>query len=317
MNHRVACVFPGQGSQSIGMLSGLAECYPLVRDVFEEVSTAVQYDVWQLTQQGPIEQLNQTAHTQVAMLAADVSVYRVLATQVPELSCILSGHSLGEYPALVCARALNLADASRLVQARGQCMQDSVPLGVGAMAAIIGLTDSQVEQLCQTVSMPESLVSPANYNAIGQVVIAGHTSAVNAAIQQAEQLGARLAKLIPVSVPCHCALLTQAAERFAAVLAEVAFSAPQQTVISSVDLSEYQTTDSMRRVLAAQLYLPVRWVETIQTLSLRGVQLMVECGPGKVLAGLIKRIDSTLKVVSITNPESLQQAVSAVLNIKE
>ena len=313
MSKLIACVFPGQGSQSIGMLSALAARYSLVREIFAEVSEAVHYDVWQLTQTGPLEQLNQTTHTQVAMLAADVAVYRTLCAQLPDLICYLAGHSLGEYAALVAASALSLTDAARLVQARGQCMQDTVPLGAGAMAAVIGLTDEQVEQLCQAVSTPLATVSPANYNAIGQVVIAGHTAAVNTAIAQAEQLGARLAKLIPVSVPCHCALLAPAAEQFAAVLAEINFSIPERVVISSVDLSEYRTPVQIRNTLAAQLYLPVRWVETIQALQQREVALLLECGPGKVLAGLSKRIDKTLAVVSIIDPESLAQAVELAL----
>jgi [acyl-carrier-protein] S-malonyltransferase len=309
MNQRIACIFPGQGSQFIGLLSSLAQQYPLVREVFDEVSAAVHYDVWQLSQTGPIEQLNQTAHTQVVMLAADVAVFRVLAQQKPDLSCYFAGHSLGEYAALVCAGALSLSHAAPLVQARGQCMQDTVPLGVGAMAAIVGLTDQQVEQLCQAVSTPQALVSPANYNAIGQVVIAGHTAAVNAAIQEAELLNARLAKIIPVSVPCHCALLTQAAENFSGILAQTVFTPPAHTVISSVDLNEYHDVEQMRRVLAAQLYMPVRWVETVQSLQQRGVELMFECGPGKVLSGLIKRIDKTIDVISIQDPESLAQAL--------
>jgi len=304
-----AFVFPGQGSQSLGMLSALAEQHPLVLDVFGTVSDALNDDVWNLVQTGPVEQLNQTEYTQVAMLAADVAVYRVLQAHGVDAS-ISAGHSLGEYAALVCADALDLADAARLVQARGQLMQQTVPLGQGAMAAIVGLTDEQVQQLCHETSTETSQVSPANYNAIGQVVIAGHTDAVKQAMVNAEAMGARLAKEIPVSVPCHCSLLQDAAIKFKVVLEATPFVSPKRTVISNVDLSTHAKPDTIRRLLAEQLYKPVRWVETIQAMKESGVTQIIECGPGNVLAGLTKRIDRSIPAMSAHDPVSLSKVLS-------
>jgi len=256
--------------------------------------------------------LNQTEFTQVAMLAADVAVYRVLQTHGIEAN-ISAGHSLGEYAALVCADALDLADAARLVQARGHLMQQTVPLGMGAMAAIVGLTDEQVQQLCLEASTETQLVSPANYNAIGQVVIAGHTDAVKRAMVFADAQGAKLAKQIPVSVPCHCALLHDAAIKFQNVLEATPFMTPKRAVISNVDLNIHTTPENIRRLLAEQLYKPVRWVETIQVMKQKNVTQIVECGPGGVLAGLTKRIDRSISAISVNNPEQL----SKILVLKE
>lgn len=304
-----AFVFPGQGSQSLGMLSALAEQHPVVLDVFNTVSEALSYDVWKLVQEGPEEQLNQTEFTQVAMLTADVAVYRVL--QAHDIDARISaGHSLGEYAALVCADALELADAARLVQARGQLMQQTVPLGQGAMAAIVGLTDEQVQQLCRDASTETSLVTPANYNAIGQVVIAGHTDAVKQAMAHAEAMGARMAREIPVSVPCHCPLLHNAAAQFKNVLEVTPFVTPKRSVISNVDLSTHAEPDTIRRLLAEQLYSPVRWVETVQAMKQAGVTQIIECGPGSVLAGLTKRIDRSIPAMSVNDPTHLSKALS-------
>jgi|TARA_R110002126_G_scaffold273866_1_gene418660 [acyl-carrier-protein] S-malonyltransferase len=311
-SRNTAFVFPGQGSQSLGMLRDLAEQHPLVLDAFSTVSGAVNYDVWALIQTDAEQQLNQTEFTQVAMLAADVAIYRVLQAHHIHAD-ISAGHSLGEYAALVCADALDLADASRLVQARGQIMQQTVPLGAGAMAAIVGLTDEQVQELCQEASTDTHVVSPANYNAIGQVVIAGHTDAVRQAMILAEAKQARLAKEIPVSVPCHCALLRDAATKFQEILEKTTFRAPKRAVISNVDLSTHTTSENMRRLLAEQLYKPVRWVETVQAMKQAGVTQIIECGPGSVLAGLTKRIDRTIPAMSVNNPAHL----SKVLALKE
>lgn len=313
MNHMLstyAFVFPGQGSQSLGMLTELATHHSLVQEQFAIVSERVGYDVWQLTQQGPVEQLNQTMHTQVAMLTADVVVYQILAEKLALAPKFMAGHSLGEYAALVCAGALSLSDAAALVNMRGQLMQEVAPLGIGAMAAIVGLTDSQVEAICEAASDTYHQVTPANYNAIGQVVIAGHTAAVNNAIQFATVQGARLAALIPVSVPCHCALLQPAAELFADTLEATVFHQPQIPVISNVDLSIYTSPEHIRTLLKAQLYRPVRWVETIQMMQQAGVTLIVECGPGKVLCGLIKRIDKSLQAYSVNDPINLNTALA-------
>ena len=301
-----AFVFPGQGSQSIGMLGELAGKYPLVIELFAAVSDHIGYDVWKLVQHGPESTLNQTEYTQVAMLVADVAVYQVLRQQGIEQPAMMAGHSLGEYAALVSAGAIHLLDAANLVGTRGRLMQETVPFGQGAMAAIVGMTDEDVQALCIQSSTATEQVTPANYNAIGQVVIAGHTGAVERAIKQADDLGARLAKIIPVSVPCHCSLLTQAAEEFADSLQRTEFKVPTLPVISNVNLNIYQSVEQIRTLLKEQLYSPVRWVETIQTMKNQGIECVVECGPGKVLSGLIKRIDKSLDTISVNDSSSLE-----------
>ncbi len=304
-----AFVFPGQGSQSSGMLSELSDQYPVVQDVFTRVSGALGYNLWELIQQGPEEQLNQTEYTQVAMLTSDIAVYRILEGYGIDAR-ISAGHSLGEYAALVCADAIELEDAAKLVQARGRLMQENVPLGEGAMAAIVGLTDGQVEEVCRQVSTDMTQVTPANYNAIGQVVIAGHTSAVKAAMQAADAMGARLACEIPVSVPCHCSLLSEAAVKFEEVLHNTPIKTPNRAVISNVDLSIHNNPETMRKVLSKQLYSPVRWVETIQAMQQSGITHIIECGPGSVLSGLVKRIDKNISAVSINTPTNLEKYLS-------
>ncbi len=318
MHASLALIFPGQGSQSLGMLSELSVEYPEVKEVFEEVSDALGEDIGALVAHGPIEKLNQTEYTQVAMLAADVAVFKALSSRVdlPE-NTYFSGHSLGEYAALVCAKALSLQDAARLVRKRGQLMQETVPLGKGAMAAIVGLDDEVVAALCQRVSKANCTVEPANYNAIGQVVVAGHAEAVSLAIDEANAVGARLAMLIPVSVPCHCQLLKPASLDFEAFVLATNFSKPSFPVISTVDLTEYQTPAAIQKNLIAQLYLPVRWVELIQMLHQKGVKNLIECGPGKVLSGLVKRIEKSLSVHSVNHPESLNEALVVLNQIKE
>lgn len=297
MNYAV--VFPGQGSQFVGMLADLAVAHPEIKSCFTQVSDHLHYDVWKLVQEGPEEQLNQTEHTQIAMLTSDVALYQLLQAQGHTTPKMLAGHSLGEYAALVCAGALSLPDAAKLVQTRGRLMQQAIPLGVGAMAAIVGLTDEQVRDVCTQSSQDSETVTPANYNAIGQVVIAGHTPAVLRAIEIAESMQAKLAKLIPVSVPCHCALLHSAASQFAEALAQTPMQIPNIPVISNVDLSIYQSIEQIRALLQQQLYSPVRWVETIQMMQKLGIETIIECGPGKVLTGLIKRIDKSLSVMTV------------------
>ncbi|WP_115701562.1 ACP S-malonyltransferase [Legionella sainthelensi] len=304
---KTAFVFPGQGSQSIGMLADFELQYSIVVKTFAEASEAVGYDLWKLIQHGPEEKLNQTEHTQVAMLTADVAIYRLLMQQGIVQPCIIAGHSLGEYAALVCADALSLFDAACLVSRRGQVMQNAVPLGLGAMAALVGLTDEQVKNLCDQASRPNEVVTPANYNAIGQVVVAGHTPAVTRVLGLAEDAGARLAKIIPVSVPCHCPLLFDAAEVFGEYLAKIEFKKPKIDVVSNVDLSIYHSAEHIRKKLQEQLYSPVRWVETIQLFKQNGIEVVLECGPGKVLGGLIKRIDRSLNTISVYDTISLEQ----------
>lgn len=311
---KTAFVFPGQGSQSVGMLSDFLPQYTIVTEVFADASAAAGYNLWQLIQNGPQEKLNQTEHTQVAMLAADVAIYRVLKHLGMAAPTMMAGHSLGEYAALVCADSLSLSDAVNLVAKRGQIMQSSIPLGHGAMAAVVGLTDEQVNTLCQNASTASERVTPANYNAIGQVVVAGHTPAVERLIHLADAEGARMAKIIPVSVPCHCPLLNDAAELFAECLAQTDFKKPSVDVISNVDLSIYTSGQQIKDRLKEQLYSPVRWVETIQLFKKQGIEFVLECGPGKVLSGLIKRIDRTLNSISVYDTISLDQAIEQ-LNI--
>jgi [acyl-carrier-protein] S-malonyltransferase len=309
---KTAFVFPGQGSQSLGMLSDFIPQYSIISDVFSEASNAVGYDVWQLIQNGPEEKLNQTEHTQVAMLTSDVAIYNLLVQQGFPKPQLMAGHSLGEYAALVCAGALTLTEAVKLVARRGQLMQNAIPLGKGAMAAVVGLTDDQVRTLCQQASSTTMQVTPANFNAIGQVVVAGHKPAVEELIKLAEQEGARLAMMIPVSVPCHCPLLNDAAELFVHDLNAVDFKVPSVEVISNVDLSIYSSGQHIKEKLKEQLYSPVRWVETIQLLQQKSVELVIECGPGKVLSGLIKRIDRNIATISVYDTISLEQAMDKI-----
>lgn len=308
-----AIIFPGQGSQSLGMLKDLAAEHAVVKEVFATASSRVNYDVWELVQSGPEDKLNQTEYTQVAMLAADVAVYEVLNQKCSISVNMMAGHSLGEYAALVCSGAIGLEDAAYLVSQRGQIMQKAIPLGKGAMAAIIGMTDEQVQDICQEVSSPEFKVIPANYNAVGQVVIAGDTFAVEQAVERANTKGARMAKLIPVSVPCHCPLLEEAAKSFAVVLDETPLKKPTIPVISNVDLSVYGSVEQIRILLAQQLYQPVRWVETIQKMKQLDIELVIESGPGKVLSGLVKRIDRSIQAISVNDPVSLE-SLQKVIN---
>lgn len=306
---KVAIVFPGQGSQSVGMLHELANSYRNVQEVFDSASALLGYDVWELVQHGPETRLAQTEHTQVAMLVSDIAVFEILKQEGLADASMMAGHSLGEYAALVASAALTLSDAVLLVSRRGQLMQKSIPLGQGAMAAIVGLNDDVVATICREASDDSKEVSPANFNAIGQVVIAGHTPAVLKAISLAEAKGARLAKVIPVSVPCHCALLNQASTDFIKDLEAVSFAVPKVPVVSNVDLSIYQTVGQMRTLLSQQLCKPVRWVETIQLMKKQGVDYIIECGPGKVLSGLIKRIDSSIQTVSVNDKPSLDKVL--------
>lgn len=311
-----AVVFPGQGSQFLGMLSELADSHSLIREHFDLVSDRVGYDLWQLVQDGPESTLNQTEHTQVAMLTADVAVYNLMKKLGMGAPRLMAGHSLGEYAALVCANAISLSDAAVLVAKRGELMQSKIPLGHGAMAAIVGLTDEQVESICSHSSNASQQVTPANYNAIGQVVIAGHILAVENAVKLAEEVGARMAKIIPVSVPCHCPLLLDVAADFDEFLAKANFKIPEIPVISNVDLSIYKSPAQIRTLLKEQLYCPVRWVETVQLMKKSDVDFVVESGPAKVLSGLIRRIERNLPTTSVNDNASLAQAL-AQLNVEE
>lgn len=303
---KYAIVFPGQGSQSVGMLSDVAAQYPIVADTFAEASDQLGYHLWDLVQQGPAETLDQTAHTQPALLTASYAVWRILRDRLPNPPTLLAGHSLGEYTALVCANSISFADAVKLVAARGCYMQEAVRPGEGAMAAIIGLDDEAVASLCRAESSPSEVLAPANYNAIGQVVIAGHVAAVKRAMDKAKEQGAKMAVLIPVSVPSHCALMRDAAQRLAELLRTISISRPTLPVINNVDVISYQDEQSIRDGLVRQLFSPVRWVGTIQTFANEGVTRIIECGPGKVLTGLNKRIDKTLDLMTTSDLTQLE-----------
>ncbi len=301
-----AFVFPGQGSQSIGMLADLAAAFPVVEQTFAEASEALGYDLWQLVQNGPEADLNQTDKTQPAMLAAGIAVWRVWQSQNSFQPAFLAGHSLGEYSALVAAGAIEFKDAIKLVAKRGELMQQAVPAGEGAMAAILGLEDAQVIDICQQAS-ETGVVEAVNFNSPGQVVIAGATSAVNQAIELATAAGAKRALLLPVSVPSHCALMQPAAEQLAAELAKTEIQTPQIPVIHNTSVTSSSDANEIRELLAKQLFNPVRWVETVNFLATQGVDTLVECGPGKVLAGLAKRIDKNLNAQPLFDVANLEK----------
>ena len=309
INAALAMVFPGQGSQAVGMLSGLAESSPQVVETFEQASDLLGYDLWQLVQQGPADELNQTARTQPAMLAAGVAVWRAWQARGGAWPAVMAGHSLGEYTALVCAGALQYGEAISLVAERGRCMQSAVPEGIGAMAAILGLDDAAVAGVCEMAAEGE-VVSPVNYNSPGQVVIAGHAAAVERATALAKQAGAKRAVLLPVSVPSHCSLMTSAAAEFADRLAEVDIKSPQVAVLQNVDALAHADPEAIRENLARQLYSPVQWVRSVQAMGERGVTRIIEAGPGKVLAGLCKRIDKTIAAEAVHDAASLDTALS-------
>lgn len=301
---KVAFVFPGQGSQSIGMLAEMATTYPLVEANFAEASTVLGFDLWQLTQQGPETELNKTEFTQVALLAASVALWRIWQAKNGTQPVLLAGHSLGEYSALVCANALDFAVAIKLVQQRGQFMQQAVVPGAGNMVAIIGLTDTQVQQVCKQAAEGE-VVIPANFNSPGQVIISGNAKAVQRASELAKESGARRVVPLPVSVPSHCALMQPAADALARVLENVAIALPQIPCINNVNISIENETQNIKAALVQQLISPVHWVKTIEKMMVMGITHVVECGPGRVLTALNKRIDKNCYYTTLNSPENL------------
>lgn len=301
-----AFVFPGQGSQSVGMLSSLAADFPQIRETFEEASDRISVDLWQLAQEGPEDELNRTENTQPAMLVAGIATWRVWRENGGAMPNMMAGHSLGEYSALVASGALDLADAAWLVAERGRLMQQAAPPGSGAMAAILGLELDQVTAVCEQASGGE-VVSPANLNAPGQIVIAGSVDAVDRAVDLAKEAGARRAVILPVSVPCHCDLVKPAAEELAQRLSKVELRPPQVPVVHNADVATLDSAEAIRESLVRQLYQPVRWVECVQYMKQNGVTLLVECGPGKVLTGLSRRIDRELQAQALVDMASLHQ----------
>jgi len=300
---KTAFLFPGQGSQSVGMMNGLSQ-YPEVRQTFDEASAALGEDLWKLVTEGPVETLNQTTYTQPAMLAADIATWRVYLAQGGAMPAVMAGHSLGEIAALVAAGALDFTDAVKLTRFRAEAMQNAVPEGVGAMAAVLGLDDDAVRAVCAEAAQGEVL-EPVNLNSPGQVVIAGNKAAVERGMALAKEKGAKRALPLPVSVPSHSSLMQPAADKFRAYLESVNLRVPSVPVLQNADVQAFTDPAVIKDALARQLHSPVRWVETVQALAGQGIERCVECGPGKVLAGLVKRIND-IPCVALVDDAALQ-----------
>ena len=305
---QLALVFPGQGSQSVGMLAELSEMHPSMKASFDEASDGAGVDLWALSQAGPEEMLNRTEYTQPALLAAGVAVWRLWNAQGGTKPSVLAGHSLGEYTALVAAGALSLKDGAHLVRIRGQLMQDAAPAGVGAMAAVLGAEDALVLEVCEAVSGAEVVV-PANFNSPGQIVIGGHAAAVDAALAMLAGKGVRKAVKLAVSVPSHTPLMREAANRLAETMAGLHWNLPALPVVQNVDAKTHGSVEAIRDALVRQLYLPVQWTGCVQALAARGVARIGECGPGKVLTGLVKRIDKSLDARALGTPGDFAGAI--------
>jgi [acyl-carrier-protein] S-malonyltransferase len=311
-------VFPGQGSQSIGMLAPLlaVDAGAVIRTTFDEASTVLGYDLWRLVQEGPEDQLSSTERQQPAMLTAGVATWRLWCGHGGPLPSVVSGHSLGEFTALVCAGSLEFRAAVDLVRFRGQAMQEAVPLGTGAVAAILGLEEASLDEACREAAQGE-VVALANFNAPGQIAIAGHTAAVQRAIEGAKTRGAKRAVLLPVSVPSHTILMRGAADRLAGKLRSVEIRKPQIPYISAVDAAPHQEPADLHELLVRQLSSPVRWLDTVRALSATGIVQLVECGPGKVLTGLNRRIEKRpgLEFLALEDPASVEAALAAVRGV--
>jgi [acyl-carrier-protein] S-malonyltransferase len=309
MSRHLAFVFPGQGSQSLGMLADLAAVFPQVRETFAEASEGAGLDLWGLSQQGPEEQLNQTEFTQPALLAAGVAVWRAWQVQGGAQPSLLAGHSLGEYAALVAAGAISLADGAKLVRERGRLMQLAVPAGTGAMAAVLGAEDALVAEVCAAVA-GDGVVVPANYNSPGQIVIGGSADAVDRALAELAARGVRKTVKLAVSVPSHTPLMREAANRLSEVMNAMAWREPALPVVQNVDGEVHEGVQSIRDALVRQLYLPVRWTDCVQALAARDATRVAECGPGKVLTGLAKRIDKSLDARALGAPADFEAALA-------
>ncbi len=309
---KFAMVFPGQGSQSVGMLTELATQFPVVQQTFQQASDILSYDLWKLTQEGPAEELNKTWRTQPALLTASVAIFRVWQQQYPNVKpCLMAGHSLGEYSALVCAGVIDFQTAVKLVELRGQLMQQAVPPGEGAMYAIIGLDNISIIKACQDASQGE-VVAAVNFNSPGQVVIAGQKAAVERAASLCKNAGAKRALPLTVSVPSHCALMQDAATKFAETLAKTIFNSPSVDVINNVDVAMPTAPHEICDALVRQLYSPVRWTESVEKIAQQGIEILLEIGAGKVLTGLTKRIDNRLEAVAVNDETSLKVAYELI-----
>ncbi|MEZ8739137.1 ACP S-malonyltransferase [Photobacterium swingsii] len=304
---KFAIVFPGQGSQAVGMLAELAEKFSVVTDTFAEASEVLGYDLWALVQNGPAEDLNQTHRTQPALLAASVAIWRVWQQEGGEQPTVVAGHSLGEYSALVCAGVIDFKDAVKLVELRGQLMQEAVPAGVGAMSAIIGLDNDAIAKACEEAAQGQ-VVSPVNFNSPGQVVIAGNKEAVDRANVLCKEAGAKRALPLPVSVPSHCELMKPAADKLAVALENIEFKAPAIPVINNADVATETDPAAIKLALVKQLYGPVRWTESVERMAEEGIEQLLEMGPGKVLTGLTKRINRALGGSAVNDSASFEAA---------
>ena len=312
-NNQLAFVFPGQGSQAVGMLTQMAESYPDIKETFAQASAVLDLDLWTLVTDGSAEELNQTHNTQPAMLAAGVALWKVWCAQSDVRPAFMAGHSLGEYTALVCSGVLDFAGAIELVAARGRFMQQAVPEGVGAMAAVLGLTDEQVIQVCSDAAQGE-VCAAVNFNSPGQVVIAGNSAAIDRAMAAAKEGGAKRALKLPVSVPSHCALMQTAAEKLYAKMQDMSFAEPDVTLLHNVDVSVHKDAEEIRLALQQQLFMPVRWVDTVTALTEQGVTTIAEIGPGKVLMGLNKRIVKAADHFTVYNPDTLNKLLEHYAN---
>ncbi len=308
---KIAFVFPGQGSQSVGMMQSFAEL-PGVRETFAQASKMLKQDLWNLVAEGPAEDLNLTANTQPVMLVAGVALYRAWQAREGSAPAIMAGHSLGEYTALVASGALDFADAVPLARFRARAMQEAVPAGVGAMAAIVGLDDDVVRAVCAQASGPNEVAEAANFNSPAQVVIAGNKAAVERGMEIAKARGAKRAVLLPMSVPSHCSLMRPAAERMRQELGAPSFRRGTVPVLHNADVKSAESVDAIKDALVRQLVQPVRWVETVRQMVSSGVTHIVECGPGKVLAGLNKRIAPETQILSFSDGAAFGQALSVL-----
>jgi [acyl-carrier-protein] S-malonyltransferase len=311
---KFACVFPGQGSQSIGMMKGYAD-FPVVRETFTEASSVLGQDFWTMVNDGSIDELNLTVNTQPLMLMAGIAVYRAWQSLGDVNPAVMAGHSLGEYTALVASGALAFSDALSLVRFRAEIMQQAVPEGTGAMAAILGLDDEVVEALCDEItnSSDGELLQPANFNSPGQIVIAGHKNAVLRGMELARSKGAKRALMLPVSIPSHCSLMSQAAGKLQQRLELLMLRAPETPLLHNADMQRHENPECIKRILIRQLCSPVRWTEIVRSFASAGVTHVVECGPGKVLSGLNKRIDANLQSLALADSVALHHAADILL----
>lgn len=307
---KIAFVFPGQGAQSVGMMSDWGDHQSIVQNIYNQASESLGYDLWKIVSDGPAEQLNQTEITQPAMLCASVACWQIANAreEIPSAS-LMAGHSFGEYSALVCADSLALEDAVKLVSYRGQLMQSAVPSGEGSMAAVIGLDDESVKSACASVTI--GVVEATNFNAVGQVVIAGNKEAVDEAMENAKKLGAKRVLPLAVSVPSHCSLMKEAADQLYELLENTAFNMPKVPVVHNQNADIAQSIDEIRQLLRKQLYQPVRWVDSVRLMHSQGIECLVECGPGKVLSGLTRRIEKTMQSQSVFDFASLEKTIES------